>query len=95
MLFARNFITECEEKYGYEAVEEILDACHALMNYGVDKYQKPRTISPQEEQDRLSKKLEDDRVLLNDIWRTVPKNEKTKEVEIDTTKFAELNISIT
>jgi spore cortex formation protein SpoVR/YcgB (stage V sporulation) len=92
MLFARNFITECEEKYGYEAVEEILDACHALMSYGVDKYQKPRTLSPQEEQERLTKKIEDNRVLLNDLWRTVPQNEQAKEVVDRHPKQPEENI---
>jgi stage V sporulation protein R len=76
MLFAREYISKCEEKYGYEAVELTLDACHALMNYGVDKYKKPRKISPREEQERLRKKLEDDRILLNDLWRTVPKSEE-------------------
>jgi stage V sporulation protein R len=76
MLFARDYIQKCEEKYGYEEVEITLDACHALMNYGVDKYKKPRKISAQKERDRLQKKLEDDRILLNDLWRTVPKEEK-------------------
>ncbi len=40
MLFARDYVKSCEEKYGYEEVESVLDACHALMNYGVDKYKK-------------------------------------------------------
>lgn len=81
MLFARDYINKCEEKYGYEAVEEVLDACHSIMNYGVDKYKKPNTISPQEEKQRLKKKIEDERVLTNDLWRTVPKNlnNKTKK----------------
>ena len=55
-----------------------LDACHALMNYGVDKYKKPIKLSTKEEGERLQKKLEDDRILLNDLWRTIPKDEKEK-----------------
>ena len=39
LLFAKNYINECEEKYGVVAVEEIIDSCHALMNYGVDRYE--------------------------------------------------------
>ena len=35
MVFARDFILKCEETYGKEEVEKVLDACHALMNYGV------------------------------------------------------------
>ena len=78
MVFAKEFIAKCEEKYGYEEVEMTLDACHALMNYGVDKYKKPRKLSTKEEGERLQKKLEDDRILLNDLWRTIPKDEKEK-----------------
>ncbi len=32
MLFAKNYVKKCEEKYGYNEVESVLDACHALMN---------------------------------------------------------------
>ena len=46
LIFARKYISVCEEKYGYEEVELVLDAGHALMNYGVDKYKKPTVISP-------------------------------------------------
>ena len=76
MVFAKNFVTKCEEKYGFDEVEAVLDSCHALMNYGVDKYQKPRKISPDEERERLKKKLEDDQVFLDDIWRTLPKEKQ-------------------
>jgi spore cortex formation protein SpoVR/YcgB (stage V sporulation) len=76
MVFAKNFVTKCEEKYGFDEVEAVLDSCHALMNYGVDKYQKPRKISPGEEKERLKKKLEDDQVFLDDIWRTLPKEKQ-------------------
>ncbi len=34
LLFARHYISECEERYGVEEVEKLLDSCHALMNYG-------------------------------------------------------------
>jgi spore cortex formation protein SpoVR/YcgB (stage V sporulation) len=78
MLFARNYISKCEEKYGYEEVEYILDCCHALMNYGVDKYKKPKKLSPREEEERFKKRVEDDRVLLDDIWRTLPSKDEEK-----------------
>lgn len=81
MVFAKNYIAKCEEKYGYEEVEMTLDACHALMNYGVDKYKKPRKLTPSEEHDRLKKKLEDDRILLDDIWRTLPPSDSDKKVK--------------
>ena len=72
MLFAREYVEKCEEKYGYEEVEKILDACHMIERYGVDKYTKPQRISAKKEQERLKKTIEDERVLTNDIWRTLP-----------------------
>ena len=44
LVFAKKYIAECEERYGIDAVEAILDACHALMNYGVDRYKHPTHI---------------------------------------------------
>ena len=38
-----------EDKYGQEEVEKVLDAAHALQNYGVNRYNKPKTRTPQEE----------------------------------------------
>ena len=81
LLFARKYIAKCEEKYGYQEVELVLDACHALMNYGVDKYKKPKSISPKDERERFKQKVEDERVLLNDIWRTLP-NQKEEHTYI-------------
>src|SRR5215207_10355335 len=37
LVFARHFVMECEERHGDAAVEEVLDACHALMPHGVDR----------------------------------------------------------
>lgn len=74
MIFAKKYISECEEKYGYQEVEDFLDACHALMNYGVDKYKRPSKLSAQRERERRKKILSDDYKNFNDIWRTLPKN---------------------
>ena len=45
MVFAKNYIAECEQRYGIDAVEELLDSCHALQNYGVDPYKRPAQLS--------------------------------------------------
>ena len=82
MLFARDYVNKCEERYGYEEVEEVLDACHMIMNYGVDKYTKPQKISARKEQERLKKRIEDERVLVNDIWRTLPKDKEANEERV-------------
>ena len=48
LLFAKHYITECVQRHGVEQVEEFLDACHALMNYGVDRYKHPAKLSLKE-----------------------------------------------
>jgi spore cortex formation protein SpoVR/YcgB (stage V sporulation) len=42
LLFAKNYIAECEQKYGITEVESTIDACHALMSHGVDRYKRPQ-----------------------------------------------------
>lgn len=57
MIFARDFIRNCEERYGAERVELLLDAAHALAPHGVDKFKrkhKPRMT----EELRLKKIME-------------------------------------
>lgn len=41
LAFAKNFIAGCEERYGAEQVEDILDAAHALRDQGVFRYGRP------------------------------------------------------
>ena len=81
LLFAKNYIAQCEEKYGIEAVEEILDACHALMNQGVNRYKRPRPLSAEQEKARHDERAEYIQRTLNDIWSTIPKTEKNEEVK--------------
>ncbi len=73
LVFSRHYISECEERYGLETVEDILDSCHALMNYGVDRYRKPPPLSMEEERTRQQERAEYLQSQLNDLWRiTVP-----------------------
>lgn len=82
LLFAKNYIARCEERYGVEEVEQVLDACHALMNYGVDRYKRPAKLSLREESIRLKTKQEYLQSQVNDLWdMTIPKREKTIENE--------------
>jgi stage V sporulation protein R len=72
LVFARNYVAECEERYGEEAVELLMDSCHALMNYGVDRYKRPSPLSIDEEQRRQREREEYLQFQINDLWRTVP-----------------------
>ncbi len=72
LVFAKQYISRCEERYGVDTVEEILDSCHALMNYGVDRYQRPYPVSPEEERRQQCEREEYVQRNLNDLWRTLP-----------------------
>ncbi|MEG2830886.1 MAG: SpoVR family protein, partial [Edwardsiella sp. (in: enterobacteria)] len=75
LLFARNYIRQCEERYGVEEVEKILDSSHALMNYGVDRYKRPQKISLDEERARQKAREAYLQSQVNDLWRTLPRRE--------------------
>ena len=79
LLFAKKYVADCEERYGEKAVEEILDSCHALMNYGVDRYKRPQHLSIQKEQARQKEREEYMQSQINELWRTIPVKESSKE----------------
>ena len=69
LIFAKNYIAECEEKHGIQEVEEILDSCHALMNFGVDRYKRRAGETLEDEPH-----VQSDRELIlqhhvNELWR--------------------------
>jgi stage V sporulation protein R len=55
--FARSFVQECEEQFGWREVEAVLDCCHALAPYGVDRYRRPARLSVKRERARLNERL--------------------------------------
>ncbi len=79
LMFAKRYIAECEEKHGVDAVEEVLDACHALMNQGVNRYKRPRPLSAGEEKERQKEREEYIQRTLNDIWSTIPQQERVQQ----------------
>ncbi len=77
LVFAKHYISACEERYGIDDVESTLDACHALMNYGVDRYRHPAALSIQEEKLRQKNRETYLQAEVNDLWRTIPERKKT------------------
>ncbi len=73
LVYARNYISECEERYGVDQVEELLDSCHTLMNYGVDRYKRPYKLSLAQEEARRREREEYLQSQVNELWRTLPK----------------------
>ncbi len=85
--FAKKFIMRCEEEYGYEEVESILDSAHAIMDQGVFRYSRTPKLSEEKQRERLRRRLAHERKTFNDLWRTVPKLSSTEETLDDDDEF--------
>jgi len=76
LLFARNYVTKCEQRYGAEEVEQLIDSCHALMNFGVDRYKRQQKVSLYGEEGGQKEREDYLQSQVNDLWRTLPNAEK-------------------
>ncbi len=82
LVYAKNYVAECEERHGIEAVEEMLDSCHALMNQGVDRYRRPRRLSLAEEARRRRDRESYLQAQVNELWRTLPESPARQTQEV-------------
>jgi spore cortex formation protein SpoVR/YcgB (stage V sporulation) len=76
LAFAKDYVARCEERYGISAVERVLDAAHALMDQGVNRYGRRPRPSLRAEQARAEKRLAHEDEHYSDIWRTLPGRRK-------------------
>jgi len=84
LVFAKRYISECEERYGIEEVENLLDSCHALQNHGVDRYKRPSPVTMREERERVKEREAYLQSQVNDLWhKTVPQKEAEKEASTE------------
>ncbi|MCJ0763685.1 SpoVR family protein [Variovorax terrae] len=81
LVYARNYIADCEEHYGPDVVEDLLDSCHALMSHGVDRYQRSQKLSMAEEEARRKDREAYLQQQVNDLWRTLPKPADRQQAE--------------
>ncbi len=87
LVYARNFVGECEERHGMEAVESLLDSCHALANFGVDRYRRPskRTLAQEVAESQAREAHAQQQV--NELWRTVPVRKEEAESSSTAQRF--------
>ncbi|MCA8888111.1 MAG: SpoVR family protein, partial [Parvularculaceae bacterium] len=77
--FAKKYVAKCEDEYGAEEVEQILDSAHALMDQGVFRYARPPRLSDADRVARAVARAEHEQQTFNDIWRTLPNTEEPDE----------------
>ena len=86
MVFAKNFIADCERRYGVDEVELLLDSCHALQSYGVDRYKRPAKLSLLEEHARQKEREDYMQSQVNQLWTTLPRR-AVEVVDTQPTRF--------
>ncbi|MBE1284377.1 MAG: SpoVR family protein [Rhodobacteraceae bacterium] len=84
LAFAKNFIADCEERYGLDEVERVLDAAHALRDQGVFRYGRPPKPTAEELQamQRQREGHESQRSVL-DLWTDATLGETREEVSVE------------
>jgi stage V sporulation protein R len=89
LVYAKNYVAGCEERHGLDAVEELLDSCHALMNHGVDRYRRPSKLSLTQELARSKEREAYAQQQVNDMWRTLPRKAEKAASEKEARRFPE------
>jgi stage V sporulation protein R len=87
LVYAKNYVADCEERYGLAAVEETLDSCHSLANHGVDRYRRPQKLSLAAEQARRVDRESYAQRQINDLWRTLPRRADKAEEAASEKRF--------
>ncbi|MBK7617351.1 MAG: SpoVR family protein [Vitreoscilla sp.] len=89
LVYAKNYIAECEERHGVETVEVFLDSCHALQNHGVDRYRRPSKKTLAQELAARKDREQYAQAQVNDLWRTLPKKVEAAEGAQTARRFPE------
>jgi stage V sporulation protein R len=82
--FAKGYVAQCEERYGGAAVEHTLDAAHALMSHGIDRYPGKKKLDLRTEERRAKERRIREESTFNDLWRTIPAGRSKTASELST-----------
>ncbi|WP_404299851.1 SpoVR family protein [Alicycliphilus denitrificans] len=72
LVYARDFVAQCEERHGLDTVEQWLDSCHALSTLGVDRYHRPTKKTLARERAEREQREAYAQQQVNVLWRTLP-----------------------
>ena len=72
LAFAKKYVAACEEKYGRDEVEAVLDSAHALMDQGVFRYRRPPRPSKERTLEKMRARAQYEEASYNELWRTLP-----------------------
>ena len=72
LAFAKGYVAACEDRYGREEVEAVLDSAHALMDQGVFRYSRPPRPSRERVMEKHRKRRKYEEEAYSELWRTLP-----------------------
>src|SRR5947207_94327 len=81
--FAKKYVAHCEERHGRLSVEQTLDAAHALMSHGIDRYPGKKSLDLRAEEKRAGRRRAHEESAFNDLWRTVPAGPAKSDAILD------------
>jgi stage V sporulation protein R len=79
LMYAKDYIRMCEEKYGIREVEHLLDCAHALSLHAYNHHPKPSRISKSRREMIAQQRSEEDRKYASEFWDTVVKKGRKKD----------------
>ncbi len=79
LAFAKRYVAACEERFGQDNVERLLDAAHALASHGIHRYPGKHKPDLAAEERRERERQDYHEATFNDLWRTVPKRSVSRE----------------
>lgn len=87
LAYSKQFIADCEQRYGIQEVEATLDSAHALMSHGVSRYAPQRRMSVADKVEQANTRRAHRQSTYNDLWRTLPpgSNDATDQSKPDRT----------
>lgn len=86
LVWAKDKINVCEKRYGIDAVEKVIDACHALKNYAVYRYKRPAALSLTQEQARLAEREAFLQQQADKLWHGLPAHQQRAQ-DIESKRF--------
>ena len=92
LVFAKQYVARAEEKHGRVNVERFLDACHALSDYGVNRYKRPAKLSMAKEQERQAEREAYLESQVSELYRILPEKKSAHKKEDSFPKEPEENI---
>ena len=72
LVYAKDYVAQCEERNGMAEVERLMDSCHALANFGVDRYRRPSKKNLARERLERAQREAYAQQQVNELWRTLP-----------------------